>query len=150
MPSKVAIFWDYGMASDCQQTASRCPYLSRFRTENCHPPSGSSGSKLVDNIRRLAQAHGHIRVFKAYADLSLDLPEQHSPGLLYELQSSGVTLVHCPHNGMKEAADKMMIGASVTLYVSQWPVGTDIRCSGHACLCVRQPCVRDDGHYHER
>jgi hypothetical protein len=35
-----------------------------------------------------------------------------------ELQSSGVSLVDCPHNGRKEVADKMLIGQTVTRTIS--------------------------------
>ncbi|KAL5490372.1 hypothetical protein ACEPAI_5205 [Sanghuangporus weigelae] len=86
--SEVAIFWDY---------------------ENCHPPSDVSAHKLVDKIRCLAQTLGPIKTFKAYVDLSLECANPRSLAFHSDLQSSGVTLVHCPHNGKKDVADKMMI-----------------------------------------
>ncbi|KAL5533072.1 hypothetical protein ACEPAF_4848 [Sanghuangporus sanghuang] len=86
--SEVAIFWDY---------------------ENCRPPSNLSGSKLVETIRNLDQIPDRIKVFKAYVDIALECANSRSHTLHSELQSSGVTLVHCPHNGKKDVADKMMI-----------------------------------------
>ncbi|KAL5533074.1 hypothetical protein ACEPAF_4850 [Sanghuangporus sanghuang] len=86
--SEVAIFWDY---------------------ENCHPPSDVSAHKLVEKIRCLAQTLGPIKIFKAYVDLSLECTNPRFLALHSDLQSSGVTLVHCPHNGKKDVADKMMI-----------------------------------------
>ncbi|EKM55732.1 uncharacterized protein PHACADRAFT_184504 [Phanerochaete carnosa HHB-10118-sp] len=84
----VAIFWDY---------------------ENCSPHH-SAGYAAIDNIRQIAHNYGAVKLFKAYLELS----EQNSPrsiGLRSELQSCGVSLTDCPHNGRKDVADKMMIGA---------------------------------------
>ncbi|KAI0646826.1 NYN domain-containing protein [Trametes meyenii] len=85
--SNVAIFWDY---------------------ENCALPATEPFYAIVNNIRRLAHQHGSVKTFKAY----LQYPEQTSTksiGLRSELQSCGVSLIDCPHNGRKDVADKMMM-----------------------------------------
>ncbi|KAL5533011.1 hypothetical protein ACEPAF_4785 [Sanghuangporus sanghuang] len=87
-PSQTAIFWDF---------------------ENCRPSSNVSGNKVIYNIRRLVQGYGSITTFRAYVDLSVDCAYSRSISFHSDLQSSGLSLVHCPHNGKKDVADKMMI-----------------------------------------
>ncbi|KAH9483748.1 hypothetical protein JR316_0003224 [Psilocybe cubensis] len=84
----VAIFWDY--------------------EENCPVPSNTSGYAAVDCLRNLAEPYGSVRSLKAYLEVTEQTP---SKTLLMrsELQSSGVSLVDCPHNGRKDVADKMII-----------------------------------------
>ncbi|EDR10914.1 uncharacterized protein LACBIDRAFT_315902 [Laccaria bicolor S238N-H82] len=87
----VAIFWDY---------------------ENCPAPSNISGYEIVKGIRSLAQLYGSVKLFKAYLEISSLESGLLTPRLLTltsELQSSGVSLIHCPHNGRKDVADKMML-----------------------------------------
>lgn len=83
----VAIFWDY---------------------ENCHPASNLSGYEVVSNIRRVAHEFGNVTLFKAYLELTTP-PSSKSLSLRSELQSSGVSLTDCPHNGRKDVADKMIL-----------------------------------------
>ncbi|KAL1693479.1 NYN domain-containing protein [Schizophyllum commune] len=83
MPS-VGIFWDY---------------------ENCQFMSGCSGFDVAKNIERVALAHGPIASFNAY----LDLQQCAVPASMRsELQSTGVALVDCPHNGQKDVVDQML------------------------------------------
>ncbi|OSX64964.1 hypothetical protein POSPLADRAFT_1136398 [Postia placenta MAD-698-R-SB12] len=84
----VAIFWDY---------------------ENCTPPSASPGYDIIDNIRQIAHEYGSVKLFKAYLQISEQL-SSNSNRLRSELQSCGVSLTDCPHNGRKDVADKMMTG----------------------------------------
>ncbi|KDQ59460.1 hypothetical protein JAAARDRAFT_621912 [Jaapia argillacea MUCL 33604] len=86
---QVAIFWDY---------------------ENCRAPSNLPGHAIVNSIRDIAHQFGVITTFKAYLDLSEPVSSKY-PGIRSELQSSDVSLIDCPHNGRKDVADKMMIGA---------------------------------------
>ncbi|KAH8120668.1 NYN domain-containing protein [Phellopilus nigrolimitatus] len=82
---RIGIFWDY---------------------ENCHPPSTMSGYLVTERIRQAVQPLGPILVFKAYMDANLEaskVAQQH------ELQCSGVSLIHTPHNGKKEVADKILL-----------------------------------------
>ncbi|KAG2020706.1 hypothetical protein CC2G_006015 [Coprinopsis cinerea AmutBmut pab1-1] len=93
MPSDVvnediAIFWDY---------------------ENCPAPANYTGYDLVDAIRRMAQQFGSVKLFKAYLEVSEQVLNARSLTLRSELQVSGVSLTDCPHNGRKDAADKMML-----------------------------------------
>lgn len=81
-------------------------------TENCQPASGSSGYTVADYIRRIALQFGVVTVFKAYLELEKTGPSKVKT-LLSELQSSGVSLIDCPHNGCKEVADKMLLGTSM-------------------------------------
>ena len=43
-------------------------------------------------------------------DTSLETKWSVGSSIPSELQSSGISLIHCPHNGGKEVADKMLIG----------------------------------------
>ena len=79
-------------------------------TENCPAPTNTSGYTVVDNIRSVAQTFGSIKLFKAYLEVSENVVALSRPLLLSELQSSGVSLTDCPHNGRKDVADKMIIG----------------------------------------
>jgi hypothetical protein len=60
----------------------------------------------VNNIRSIAQTFGIVKLFKAY----LEVTESRAVHLRSELQSSGVSLTDCPHNGRKDIADKMILG----------------------------------------
>ena len=106
----VAIFWDYGRLST-RITKERpiLTYTSHGISENCSPHS-SAGSIVVDNIRQIAHQYGAVKLFKAYLELSESTSSPKQLGLRSELQSCGVSLTDCPHNGRKDVADKMMIG----------------------------------------
>ncbi|KAI0781180.1 NYN domain-containing protein [Trametes elegans] len=85
--SNVAIFWDY---------------------ENCALPAAEPSYAIVNKIRRLAHQYGSVKTFRAY----LEYPEQSSlksVSMRSELQSCGVSLIDCSHNGRKDVADKMMM-----------------------------------------
>ncbi|KAF9533388.1 NYN domain-containing protein [Crepidotus variabilis] len=84
----VAIFWDY---------------------ENCNAPANASGYLLASNIAALARPYGTIKQFRAYLEITEQSASSRSTTLRSELQSSGVSLVDCPHNGRKEVADKMLL-----------------------------------------
>ncbi|CCM02865.1 uncharacterized protein FIBRA_04977 [Fibroporia radiculosa] len=81
----VAIFWDY---------------------ENCSPPCAISGFDIVDNIRDIAHQYGSVKLFKAYLALSEQASSKSIIGMRSELQSCGVSLTDCPHNGKKERLDR--------------------------------------------
>ncbi|PSR88887.1 hypothetical protein PHLCEN_2v5036 [Hermanssonia centrifuga] len=83
----VAIFWDY---------------------ENCELPATADGFTVASGIRRIAHEYGTVKVFKAYFEMS-ELTSSRSISLRSELQSCGVSLIDCPHNGRKDVADKMML-----------------------------------------
>ncbi|KIM80866.1 hypothetical protein PILCRDRAFT_9291 [Piloderma croceum F 1598] len=104
----VAIFWDY---------------------ENCQPASGSSGYTVADYIRRIALQFGVVTVFKAYLELGKTGPSKVKT-LLSELQSSGVSLIDCPHNGCKEVADKMLLVDVMAHAIDHPAPGTIILISG--------------------
>ncbi|RDB24035.1 hypothetical protein Hypma_008810 [Hypsizygus marmoreus] len=84
----VAIFWDY---------------------ENCHASSALTGYEVVKKIRSVAHTFGTVKLFKAYLELTDPATFSKTLGLRSELQSSGVSLIDCPHNGRKDVADKMML-----------------------------------------
>ncbi|KAI4518291.1 DUF537-domain-containing protein [Schizophyllum commune Loenen D] len=66
---------------------------------------GCSGFDVAKNIERVALAHGPIASFNAY----LDLQQCAVPAnMRSELQSTGVALVDCPHNGQKDVVDQML------------------------------------------
>ena len=75
-------------------------------------PGSADAFAVTGGIRRIAHEYGTVAVFRAYFEMS----DQSSPRSLAtrsDLQSCGVSLVDCPHNGRKDVADKMMIGSSV-------------------------------------
>ncbi|KZT11510.1 uncharacterized protein LAESUDRAFT_642683, partial [Laetiporus sulphureus 93-53] len=104
----VAVFWDY---------------------ENCAPPSTVTGYDIVDNIRHIAHTYGSVKLFKAYLELS-QLSSSRSLSLRSELQSCGVSLTDCPHNGGKDVADKMMIVDMLTYAIDTPPPATVIIITG--------------------
>ena len=79
-------------------------------TENCALPGTLEDPHLVfKRVRALAHRYGSVKTFKAYAES----PDQRSPKiqtLRAKLQSCGVSLIDCPHNGRKDIADKMIMG----------------------------------------
>lgn len=107
----VAIFWDYG------ESLRTVPNNYKSETENCSAPSSISGYDLVNSIRRTAHCYGTVKLFKAYLDNS-----QHTStralSFKSELQSSGVSLTDCPHNGKKNVCDIMMIGMLLLHFTS--------------------------------
>jgi hypothetical protein len=78
--------------------------------ENCPAPANTSGYAIANSISALARSFGSVKVFKAYLEIS----DQSRSSLRSELQSSGVSLVDCPHNGRKDVADKMILGQKYT------------------------------------
>jgi len=106
----VAVFWDYGAFFVPIFYIVLLSILFLKPLENCSAPSNGSGFAIASNIFSLARPFGSIKVFKAYLEISDQPPFSRSLALRSELQSSGVTLVDCPHNGRKEVADKMIIG----------------------------------------
>ncbi|KZT33027.1 hypothetical protein SISSUDRAFT_1066481 [Sistotremastrum suecicum HHB10207 ss-3] len=105
MGSAAAIFWDL---------------------ENCRPASGANGFDVVARLRDATEAFGPISVLKAYSELSVT---PRVTMLRSELQSSGVTLVDCPHNGGKEVADNMLI-VDMLIHALENPTCTIILISG--------------------
>ncbi|KAL1675070.1 NYN domain-containing protein [Schizophyllum commune] len=79
--------------------------MSRTPVENCHFTGGCSGFDIAKNIERVALPHGSVTAFNAYLDPQLCTI---SNNLRSELQSSGVALIDCPHNGQKNAVDQML------------------------------------------
>jgi len=86
--------------------------------ENCAPPLSSQGYAIVNGIQRIAHIFGCVTTFKTYLDMSAQ--PQHSRSITFrsELQSSGVSMIDCPHNGRKDVVDKMILGA-LSIYSPQ-------------------------------
>lgn len=82
--ARVGIFWDY---------------------ENCQYTAGRSGFHIARSIEQVAAMHGSVTVFNAYMDI-----QEHNLATMFrsELQSTGVNLVDCPHNGQKDVVDHML------------------------------------------
>ena len=68
----------------------------------------------MNNISRIARLFGSVTTFRAYLDISTQSPK--SVVLRSEFQSSGVSLIDCPHNGKKDVVDKMILGVYTTCY----------------------------------
>lgn len=66
---------------------------------------------MAENIRLLARPYGSVKSLKAYVATTAQL----GVALRSELQASGVSLIDCVHNGRKEVADKMIIGAGIVI-----------------------------------
>lgn len=81
--------------------------------ENCAPTSSSPGYGVVDSILQIAHKYGSVKQFKAYLEISEQSSPNSSGRLRSELQSCGVSLTDCPHNGRKDVADKMMMGEPI-------------------------------------
>ena len=81
-----------------------------WHPENCRPATGSNGYDIVDKIRQLAHEFGEVKLFKAYLELAAPFNSSKILNLRSELQSSGVSLIDCPHRGKKNVADKMILG----------------------------------------
>ena len=94
-------------------SVSRSVHFGRFMnnsiTENCHAPANISGYRIVNQIRSVAQRYGPVNLFKAYFDFTQSSSAK-SMILRSELQTSGVSLTDCPHNGKKDVADNMILG----------------------------------------
>ena len=69
-----------------------------------------TGHVVADKIREAAHAYGTITSFKAYMDVALESLNARSILLHTDLQQSGVSILHCPHNVRKDVVDKMMMG----------------------------------------
>ncbi|KAG1756273.1 NYN domain-containing protein [Suillus paluster] len=107
---KVAVFWDY---------------------ENCSPPLNSQGHAIVNGIRRIAHVFGNVTSFKAYLDISsVSLQSPKSVGFRSDLQSSGVSMIDCPHNGKKDVVDKMILVDMLTFAVDNPSPATIILIAG--------------------
>lgn len=99
------------MVSSAALYLYRADYLTDD-TENCPAPAGWSGCQLVKRIRDLVHQYGPIKLFKAYLSIAEQSQLVKNTALRSELQASGVSLTDSPHNGRKDVADKMMIGAN--------------------------------------
>lgn len=110
----------------------QCLPTTCFFVENCAPPAGTPGYVVAERLRATCGAYGSVTQFRAYLELSATQssgPSQpsHSASadpslndhpcpstspktltLRSELQSSGVSLIDCPHNSRKNVADSML------------------------------------------
>ncbi|KAJ8582323.1 hypothetical protein M405DRAFT_830836, partial [Rhizopogon salebrosus TDB-379] len=111
---KVAIFWDY---------------------ENCSPPVSSRAFTIVNSIRRIAHIFGSVTTFKAYLDMS-EQSSENAVAFRSELQSSGVSMIDCPHDGRKDVVDKMILADMLVFAIDHHSPATVILISGdrdYAC-----------------
>lgn len=87
------------------------------------------GYVVIENIRRVIHHFGHISQFKAYLEIKNETIPWHK-SLRSELQSSGVSLTDCPHNGRKDAVDKMIMVDMLGFAIDQAPPATIVLISG--------------------
>ena len=97
--------------------------------ENCPVPANASGYTIVNNIRSIAQNFGSVKLFKAYLEIREQFPASRAPLLHSELQSSGVSLTDCPHNGRKDVADKMIIGTFASFQPNSYSLFDNLQLS---------------------
>jgi hypothetical protein len=90
--------------------------------------SGMPGYVVVDNIRKVIHHFGQITSFKAYLEINETSTGQKA--LRSELQSSGVSLTDVPHNGRKDAADKMILVDMLAFAIDHPPPATLVLISG--------------------
>jgi hypothetical protein len=86
------------------------------------------GFVVVENLRRAIHHFGQIIMFKAYLEINESSSMQRA--LRSELQSSGVSLTDCPHNGRKDASDKMIIVDLLAFAIDHPPPATIVLISG--------------------
>ncbi|KAH9853992.1 NYN domain-containing protein [Lenzites betulinus] len=106
--SNVAVFWDY---------------------ENCALPATEPSYMIVNKIRQFAHQYGSVKSFKAYVEYT-EQTSLKTMALRSELQSCGVSLIDCPHNGRKDVADKMMMVDMMAHAIDNPPPATIILISG--------------------
>jgi hypothetical protein len=58
-------------------------------------------SIIVKELRTSAFQYGSVKLFKAYTSVSQHGVSPYSLALRSELQSAGVSIIDCPHNGSK-------------------------------------------------
>jgi hypothetical protein len=132
---EVAVFWDYGeFEIRYLQFISNFSNKTSFITENCPVSTNTSGYAIVKNIRSIAQTFGSVKLFKAYLEVTEQVPVSRAVLLRSELQSSGVSLTDCPHNGRKDVADKMIIGVFASSQHNSHGLKLFTNVSGHACI----------------
>ena len=88
----------------------------------------------MNKIRSIAQTFGSVKLFKAYLEVTEQVPVSRAVVLRSELQSSGVSLTDCPHNGRKDIADKMIIGVFASSQHNSHRLKLFTIISGHVCL----------------
>jgi hypothetical protein len=86
------------------------------------------GYVVVDNIRNVIHNFGHVTSFKAYLEINDNSGTKRA--LRSELQSSGVSLTDTPHNGRKDAADKMIMVDMLAFALDNPPPATIVLISG--------------------
>jgi hypothetical protein len=77
----------------------------------------------------VALGYGQVVAFRAY----LEIPKNSSRKCVWirsQLQTSGVSLIDCPHNGGKDVADKMMITDLLAFAIDTPPPATVVLISG--------------------
>ena len=124
-------------ASNTLKSISNNKIQNPLITENCPAPTSASGYSIVNNIRSIAQIFGSVKLFKAYLEVTEQVTVSRPVLLRSELQSSGVSLTDCPHNGRKDVADKMIIGVFASFQHTSYHLHNFTIISGHACLCYR-------------
>ena len=82
----------------------------------------------------MAQKFGSVKLFKAYLEVTEQMPMSRAVLLRSELQSSGVSLTDCPHNGRKDVADKMILGVFASSQHNFYGLRLFTIVSGYACL----------------
>ncbi|KZT28232.1 hypothetical protein NEOLEDRAFT_1058918, partial [Neolentinus lepideus HHB14362 ss-1] len=106
--NRAAIFWDY---------------------ENVRVPASTASNGLTTKIESVAHQYGSVTLFRAYMDPT-EMASPKSIALRSNFQTSGVTLVDCPHNGGKDVADKMIIVDMLIFALDQPAPATVILISG--------------------
>ena len=77
-------------------------------------PEDSTTFKIAEGILHIAHQHGVVTTFHAYCELDKDsttCPVE----IRTDLRSCGVTVIDCPHNGKKDAADKVLMGERICI-----------------------------------
>jgi len=110
---------------ELQNTNAKCAVFWDF--ENCPPPSGMPGYYVVENLRKVVHRFGSMIALKAYLQITDSTSKK---SLRSELQSSGVSLIDCPHNGRKDAADKMILVDMLAFALDTPPPATIVLISG--------------------
>ncbi|KZT28244.1 hypothetical protein NEOLEDRAFT_1175994 [Neolentinus lepideus HHB14362 ss-1] len=125
-PPPVAIFWDY---------------------ENVRVSSRASpGHVIAGNIQSIALQYGLVTIFRAYFDHS-ESSSQKTVMCFTELQTSGLSLVDCPHRKRKDVADKKIIVDMLIFAMDHPPPATIILISGDSDFEYAVSTLRMRGYY---
>jgi hypothetical protein len=105
----VGIFWDVEVGNFLSPLYKISEQMTLLSIQNCLPCSTWDASSLVLRILNAVHEGQPVRCFRAYQEVKSNCSLV-TPSFRSGLQTAGVTVIDCPHNGLKEVVDKMLLG----------------------------------------